>query len=163
MDDEKDPHYCSFLITQAPSSSCLHGKTTLFTFLHFSAGGYAEQSDSVHLLLPKTSSKIHPGKGKRGEERRGRGTFCVKLLPCHALSSGTPPSPHRESFEAALLHLWSTDLTIKKIAENGLQTTTSSHCMHFQEVICDIQEAPSILVKMVIILKEGRGKGREIA
>lgn len=84
MDDEKDPHNCSFLVTQAPSSSCLHGKTTLFTFLHFSAGGYAEQSDSVHLLLPKTSSKIHPGKRRRGEGEGPSVSSCCLAMPCPA-------------------------------------------------------------------------------
>lgn len=82
MDDEKDPHYCSFLITQAPSSSCLHGKAMLFTFLHFSAGSYAGQSHSVHLLLPKSSSKIHPGKGRRGEGPSV--SSCCLAMPCPA-------------------------------------------------------------------------------
>lgn len=47
------------------------------------------------------------------------------------------------------------DLTVKKTAENGLQTATSSHCLRFQEQTADIQEALSILMKMFIILKEG--------
>jgi len=112
-------------------------------------------------LLPPPSAKDFLQDRSWKEERKGRGTYSVKLLSSHALTSRTSPPPHRESFEAALLHLWSMDLTVNKKPENGLQTTTLSHCLHFQEETADIQKASSILIKMFIILEEEREKGRE--
>lgn len=128
----------------------------LFTFLQVVMQDSQVQSTSLY----QRPSKIHPGKGRGGEERERDVPCQVAVLPCPVQQNFTTTS--QRIFEAAWLHWWSIDLMFKKIAENGLQTTTSSHCMHFQEVICDIPGASSILVKMVIILKEGRGKGKEI-
>lgn len=87
-------------------------------------------------------------------KRRGqrRSTYSVELLSSHALISKTSPPPQRVSFEAALLHFWSMDLTVR----NGLQTTTSSHCLHFQVETADILRASSILIS---VHHFGRRKG----
>jgi len=54
------------------------------------------------------------------------------------------------------------ELTVHNPEENG-PLSTSSYCLHLQEKTADIQKASSILIKMFIVLKRRKLKGRERA
>lgn len=144
-------------------SNCTGSQHQLFTWkshvIHFSALFCRWLCRTVRFSPPPFTKGPLRYILARGEEEE-RDTLCeVSVLPCPAQQNFTTISQRI---------LWSTVASLvvhgsdgqKKIAENGLQTTISSYCMHFQDEVCDIQEAPWILVKMVIILKEGRG-GKE--
>lgn len=116
----------------------------------------AMQDSQVQPTSTKDPLKYIEEWGERGERRN---LLCqVTVLPCPFQNITTTSQRILWSSMASLVVHESDGQKKQRMVYKVLLPATV-----FQEVICDTQEASSTLVIMIIILKEGKRKGKETA